>query len=586
MDVDLWLRSKGYALASLLYCTSTCYVYSGSHPNCPICPSQVAIKVQIFTSPQSFERSQREINTMGELRHHPHVIQLFEHFSEELEGKRMLALVMELAQKDLLVDLEHRKKNQYPWREEDLRQVAEDLVDVLALAERMGICHRDIKPQNLFYNSVTKQVKLGDFGSSAAGIFGFQNATVVGTPLYMTSELKQAMLFDNLRVEHDVVKADVYALGITVLALAKLAIPVRLLLKPTESAIREEIEALSYGKSLKSLLFDMVNLNAARRLTFVQLQTKYFQVAAPSTVSHLSSTVPYKPAPDPMLALPSVSAANQLPSADEQRTVPPAYTHWPDSQQNPIDPRSYSRSGSWQAVPAEQRDGSEYYDQRAGQLDSPAIYEVPNYQPEVLPKAPSADSRQSFRVFQMPIAPAPPSISSHVPLSQNLIFMNPPLPPKPIVINRPVCAFCNSSIEDYSTRVSCLACSGAYFCNTAHFKEYVIDVTNQFQRENVGCPNCSTALNPTEVERVIGGLKALQSLKNSLKTGELMCKQCEERKATMVLSCGHITCEKCTKEHCFEAVYFCGICNCRVNEPEELQKNALIEKFKKLLPWS
>lgn len=587
MDVDVWLRSKGYALSSLLYCTSTCYVYSGSHPNCPICPSQVAIKVQTFTSAQSFNRSQQEINTMGELRHHPHVIQLFEHFSEEFEGKRVLALVMELAQKDLLVDLEQRRKNQYPWEEKELRQVAGDLVNVLALAERVGICHRDIKPQNIFYNSVTKQVKLGDFGSSAAGIFGIQNATVVGTPLYMTSELKKAMLFDNLRVEHDVVKADVYALGITVLALAKLAIPVRLLIEPTESGIKEEIEALSYGESLKSLLLDMVTLDAGRRLTFVQLQARYFQVAAPSAVSHLSSTVPYKPSPGPQLgvSLLTVPATHQLPSAYTQPTVPPAYMQWPGYQQNPIEPRRYSNSGSWQAPQAEQRDDSGYYYQRPKQQDSPALYVKPNYQSEVRPKAPSADFSQYLPVYQMPKAPAPPSISSHVPLSPNPVFLN-HLPPNPIVINRPVCAFCNNTIEDYSTKVSCLFCSGTYFCNTAHFKEYIIEVTNQFQRANVACPNCSTALNPTEVERVVGGSKALQSLRDSLKTEELMCKQCEKRKATMVLSCGHIICEKCAKEHCFERVYFCGICNCRVDSPEELQKNALIERFKKLLPWS
>ena len=39
----------------------------------------------------------------------------------------------------------------------------------LAHIHAMGVCHRDIKPQNLLVNTHTHQLKLCDFGSAKVG---------------------------------------------------------------------------------------------------------------------------------------------------------------------------------------------------------------------------------------------------------------------------------------------------------------------------------------------------------------------------------------------------------------------------------
>ena len=274
--MELWLHSKGYALSTLLYSTPTCRVYSGSHPNCPLCPSQVAIKVQTYQTQSAFEGAEKEIRTMKELCTHPHAVRLYEYFWEEVEGRWRLVLVTEYMEKDLMKDLEQRRKNEYPWREEELWEVARDLVDVLAFAQIKGISHRDIKPSNIFFNPVSKQVKLGDFGSSSLTTSLLLDRTVVGTPLYMSSELRRAAQLNLPYIQHDVVKSDVYSLGITLLTLAKLSVTGAVMIQDRENAVMEEIMALRYSQDLKNMIFDMVNCDVDARLTFVELKSRYF----------------------------------------------------------------------------------------------------------------------------------------------------------------------------------------------------------------------------------------------------------------------------------------------------------------------
>ena len=48
----------------------------------------------------------------------------------------------------------------------DIKIYSYQLSNALAYLEGMGICHRDIKPQNVLIDPKTKELKICDFGSA------------------------------------------------------------------------------------------------------------------------------------------------------------------------------------------------------------------------------------------------------------------------------------------------------------------------------------------------------------------------------------------------------------------------------------
>lgn len=53
-----------------------------------------------------------------------------------------------------------------PLEEETLRSIFHRVLDALAYIHSKGVCHRDIKPDNILYDSKTELVKIIDFGIS------------------------------------------------------------------------------------------------------------------------------------------------------------------------------------------------------------------------------------------------------------------------------------------------------------------------------------------------------------------------------------------------------------------------------------
>ena len=59
----------------------------------------------------------------------------------------------------------------------------------LAHIHTMGVCHRDIKPQNLLVDSSTHQLKLCDFGSAKMLVRGEPNIAYICSRYYRAPEL-------------------------------------------------------------------------------------------------------------------------------------------------------------------------------------------------------------------------------------------------------------------------------------------------------------------------------------------------------------------------------------------------------------
>lgn len=131
----------------------------------------------------------RELQIMRMV-HHPNVVQLLHSFAALNSAKdTYLMLVCEY-----VPDTVHRICRQYTKAGTEVpllivKLYVYQMCRALAAIHRMGICHRDIKPQNLLVNPETHQLKLCDFGSAKVLIHGGPNISYICSRYYRAPEL-------------------------------------------------------------------------------------------------------------------------------------------------------------------------------------------------------------------------------------------------------------------------------------------------------------------------------------------------------------------------------------------------------------
>lgn len=154
--------------------------------------------------PRYVERFLREARLASRL-HHPHLVGVYDVGQDPATG--LYYLVMEYVPGGNVSQL-LAKEGPLPERAalDIVRQVAE----ALGQAERLGMVHRDIKPDNIMFGE-RGEAKLSDLGIAKAELGDeahlTQTAAVFGTPAYMSPE--QAT--DAGKVD---ARADIYSLGV------------------------------------------------------------------------------------------------------------------------------------------------------------------------------------------------------------------------------------------------------------------------------------------------------------------------------------------------------------------------------------
>lgn len=100
-----------------------------------------------------------------------------------------LNLVLEFVPETVYSISRHHQKSKTPLPLLYVKLYLYQLSRALCHIHALGICHRDIKPQNLLVNPATQQLKLCDFGSAKALVKGEPNVSYICSRYYRAPEL-------------------------------------------------------------------------------------------------------------------------------------------------------------------------------------------------------------------------------------------------------------------------------------------------------------------------------------------------------------------------------------------------------------
>ncbi|KAJ6384693.1 hypothetical protein OIU78_027898 [Salix suchowensis] len=132
----------------------------------------------------------RELQTMR-LLDHPNVVSL-KHcfFSTTKKDELYLNLVLEYVPETVHRVIKHHRKMNQKMPLIYVKLYSYQIFRALSYIHRaIGVCHRDIKPQNLLVNPHTHQVKLCDFGSAKVLVKGEPNISYICSRYYRAPEL-------------------------------------------------------------------------------------------------------------------------------------------------------------------------------------------------------------------------------------------------------------------------------------------------------------------------------------------------------------------------------------------------------------
>jgi serine/threonine protein kinase len=207
---------------------------------------------------------------------HPNICEMKDCFVEQVHDFFRFGIVMQhFEHGDLEDEIKKRKRTNRPYSEKELLKIFEGLLDALCMLQKKQICHRDLKPQNIFVEH-DSLLKIGDFGLSKKEEFGRLNSSksLVGTPVYFSPLCAEAYLKHQLggetRVSHNMYKSDVFSLGLTFLRMASLS-SIRGLNCSPQALIEDRITGISYSQQVRSLLHFMLRVDENVRPDFLAM---------------------------------------------------------------------------------------------------------------------------------------------------------------------------------------------------------------------------------------------------------------------------------------------------------------------------
>ncbi|KAF8394281.1 hypothetical protein HHK36_020487 [Tetracentron sinense] len=139
-----------------------------------------SIDKRLLTDSIDRECIEKEAKIMQLVSGNPNVVQIFDVYEDD----SYLHMVIELCESSDLYD----RISKRTFSETEAAAVMSPLMEAIAHCHRLGVSHRDIKPDNILFD-VRNRLKLADFGSADLFHDGRSMNGIVGTPYYVAPEV-------------------------------------------------------------------------------------------------------------------------------------------------------------------------------------------------------------------------------------------------------------------------------------------------------------------------------------------------------------------------------------------------------------
>jgi len=153
---------------------------------------QTGEKVAIKKVFQDRRYKNRELPIMQEL-HHPNIVELKSYYCTKAEncndGEFYLNCIMEYVPKALSDLISQNRKNHIKFDDLTLKLFSFQMLKCIGYLHSLGICHRDIKPQNILINPEDNTLKLCDFGCAKHLVPTENNIAYICSRFYRPPEL-------------------------------------------------------------------------------------------------------------------------------------------------------------------------------------------------------------------------------------------------------------------------------------------------------------------------------------------------------------------------------------------------------------
>ena len=255
-----------------------------------------ALKKIIISDALELKDNQEEYKLTWKLTHANPELKIAKKFAIEIKKldkyNLVMYVLMEAANCDWEQELLNRQKACAFYTENELMTILKSLVNTLAVLQKKGISHRDVKPQNILCFG-NEGYKLTDFGEAKKrnqqngirNLYGFEQntskQTVRGTELYMSPILFRALqtkVVDG--AQYNAYKSDVFSLGMCFLLASSLnyqslfEIREVLDMKIIEQVINKYLGKL-YSKNFINLLIRMLQVDEKKRPDFAELNASF-----------------------------------------------------------------------------------------------------------------------------------------------------------------------------------------------------------------------------------------------------------------------------------------------------------------------